>query len=81
PVVYRPEGELEAWLKKDPIPRVEKYFVNNGVMTEEEIKKLNDDVDKMVEEAIDFAEKSPVPSLESALKDVYSDIVEEGRVR
>ncbi len=81
PVVYRPEGELEAWLKKDPIPRVEKYFVNNGVMTEEEIKKLNDDVDKMVEVAIDFAEKSPVPSLESALKDVYSDIVEEGRVR
>ncbi|HPX00424.1 MAG TPA: thiamine pyrophosphate-dependent dehydrogenase E1 component subunit alpha, partial [Sedimentibacter sp.] len=81
PVVYRPEGELEAWLKKDPIPRVEKYFINNGVMTEEEIKKLNDDVEKMVEEAIDFAEKSPVPSLESALKDVYSDIVEEGRVR
>ena len=32
----------------------------------------------MVEEAIVFAEKSPVPSLESALKDVYSDIVEEG---
>jgi TPP-dependent pyruvate/acetoin dehydrogenase alpha subunit len=60
---------------------VEKYFTDSGVMTEEEIKKLNDDVDKMVKEAIEFAEKSPFPSLESALKDVYSDIVEEGRVR
>jgi TPP-dependent pyruvate/acetoin dehydrogenase alpha subunit len=81
PVVYRPEGELEAWIKKDPIPRVEKFLLDNGVMKEEEMKKMNDDVDKMVEEAIEFAEKSPFPSLESALKDVYSDIVEEGRVR
>jgi len=81
PVVYRPDGELEAWIKRDPIPKVEKYFTDSGVMTEEEIKKLNDDVDKMVKEAIEFAEKSPFPSLESALKDVYSDIVEEGRVR
>lgn len=81
PTVYRPEGELEAWLKKDPIPRVEKYFLDKGVMTEEEIKVMNDDVDKMVEDAKVFADNSPVPSLESALKDVYSDIVEEGRVR
>jgi pyruvate dehydrogenase E1 component alpha subunit len=81
PTVYRPEGELEAWLKKDPIPRVEKFFIDNGIMKEEEIKQLNNDVERMVEEAKEFAENSPVPSLESALKDVYSDIVEEGRIR
>jgi TPP-dependent pyruvate/acetoin dehydrogenase alpha subunit len=38
-------------------------------------------VEKMVADSIEFAENSPVPSLQSALKDVYSDIVEEGRVR
>ncbi|MDF2893099.1 MAG: thiamine pyrophosphate-dependent dehydrogenase component subunit alpha [Clostridia bacterium] len=79
--VYRPDGELEAWMKKDPIPRVEKYFIENNVMTQDEINKLNAEVDKMIEEANKFAVNSPAPSLESALEDVYSDIVEEGRVR
>lgn len=57
--MYRPEGELDAWIKKDPIPRVEKYLLESDVMTEEEMKKINDDVDKMVEEAIEFARQAP----------------------
>ncbi|MDW5299374.1 MAG: thiamine pyrophosphate-dependent dehydrogenase E1 component subunit alpha [Sedimentibacter sp.] len=81
PTVYRPDGELEAWIKKDPIPRVEKYFKDNDIMTEEEMKQMNADVDKMIDDANEFADKSNAPSLESALEDVYSDIVEEGRVR
>lgn len=81
PTVYRPEGELEAWMKKDPIPRVEKYMIENNIMTEEEIKKMNADVDKMIDDANAFADNSKAPSLESALEDVYTDIVEEGRVR
>ena len=35
-----------------------------------EMKKMNDDVDKMVEETIGLP-KRPLPSLESALKDVF----------
>ena len=81
PTIYRPDGELEAWMKKDPIPRVEKYIKENNVMTEKEMKDLNDEVDKMIDDANEFADKSKVPTLESALEDVYSDIVEEGRVR
>lgn len=81
PTVYRPDGELESWIKKDPIPRVEKYIKENNIMTEEEIKQLNADVDKMIDDANEFADNSKTPSLESALEDVYSDIVEEARVR
>ncbi len=81
PTVYRPEGELETWVKKDPIPRIEKYMLENNVMTEAEINKENADVDSMINEAERFADESSMPSLESALEDVYTDIVEEGRVR
>lgn len=81
PTVYRPSGELEAWLKKDPIPRMENYLKENNIMTEEEIKKMNADVDNMIDEANAFADNSKVPALESALEDVYTDIVEEGRIR
>lgn len=81
PTVYRPDGELDAWIKKDPIPRVEKYLKENNIMTEEELNQMNADVDKMIDAANEFADKSNTPALESALEDVYSDIVEEGRVR
>ncbi|WP_398440842.1 thiamine pyrophosphate-dependent dehydrogenase E1 component subunit alpha [Sedimentibacter sp.] len=79
--VYRTNDELEAWLKKDPIPRIEKYMVENNIMTQDEIKKQIAYVENMVKEAESFADKSDVPALESALEDVYTDIVEEGRVR
>ncbi len=81
PTVYRPEGELDIWIKKDPIPKIEKYMVENSIMTKEEIDKKNEDVDKMINEAEKFADESSMPSLKSALEDVYTDIVEEGRVR
>lgn len=81
PTVYRPDGELDAWIKKDPIPRVEKYLKENNIATEEELNQMNADVDKMIDAANEFADKSNTPALESALEDVYSDIVEEGRVR
>lgn len=81
PTVYRPDGELAAWLKKDPIPRLEKYMIENEIVSEEEMKNMNADVDKMIDDANEFADSSKAPSIESALEDVYTDIVEEGRVR
>ena len=81
PAVYRTNEELEQWKKKDPIPRVEKYMLDNKVMTQSEIDKLNADIDALVEEAVEFAQASKAPSLASAVEDVYTDIVEEGRVR
>lgn len=81
PTVYRPEGELEQWKKKDPIPRLEKYMLENQVMTQEEMDKLNEKIDVLVEEAVDFAQASKFPDVSSAVEDVYTDIIEEGRSR
>jgi len=81
PTTYRPAGELEQWKKKDPLPRMEKYVFENNVMTKEEVEKLKDDVDKMVEDAVNFALESKKPSMSSAVEDVYTDIVEEARLR
>ncbi len=81
PTVYRPVEELEQWKKKDPIPRVEKYILENNVMTQAELDQLNTDIDVLVEEAVDFALDSKMPDVASAVEDVYTDIVEEGRTR
>ena len=38
----RPKEEIEAWRKKDPIERFERYLHDNGVMDEEEIDHKNE---------------------------------------
>ncbi|MCJ7689521.1 MAG: thiamine pyrophosphate-dependent dehydrogenase E1 component subunit alpha [Clostridiaceae bacterium] len=81
PGTYKPVAEQEAWLKKDPIPRMEKYILENNIVNEEELKSIQLDMDKQLEDAVKFANDSPYPSLESIGEDVYSDIKEEVRVR
>lgn len=79
PCVYKPTEEQEEWLAKDPIPRFEKYLVENEILTEETLKEVQDKVESQIDEAVDFANNSPYPELESVLEDVYTDIKEEVR--
>ena len=81
PAIYKPKEEQAAWMEKDPMPRYAKFLVENGVMTQEEVDAVDAQVAKEIEDAIAFADAQPIPSLESAVVDVYSDIVEEVRDR
>lgn len=81
PVNYRPEGELEEWLKKDPIKRHEQFLLENRILSPDAIESIRKDVDRQITDAVNFAEKSPYPPVEAAVFDVYTDIVEEVRVR
>jgi len=79
PGTYKPKEEQAAWVKKDPIPRFEKYIIENGILSEEGIKEIGADIDSIIKEALEFANNSPWPEVESALEDVYTDIIEEVR--
>ncbi|MDF2474147.1 MAG: acoA 2 [Anaerocolumna sp.] len=78
---YKPTEEQAAWIKKDPLPRFAEFLKENKIFTEKEIAKLDEQVAEEIAEAIKFAEESPDPELESVVQDIYSDIVEEVRVR
>ena len=71
PANYRTKEELELWMKKDPIPRYEKYLLENKILDEKEKNEILAKVEKEIDEAVDFAEKSPYPAPEEALEDVY----------
>lgn len=79
PTVYRDEDEVKEWLQKDPIPRLVEFMLDNNVVTEEEIKKIDEEIAAEIKEAIKFAEESPFPPVEAAVEDIYTDIVEEVR--
>ena len=81
PAIYKPKEEQEAWMEKDPMPRYAKFLVENGVMTQAEVDAVDAQVAKEIDDAIAFADAQPIPAVETAVVDVYSDIVEEVRDR
>ncbi len=78
---YKPKKEQEDWLKKDPIPRFEAFLKENTILSEIELATCTQQVKDEIQEAIRFAEESPDPDVASVVQDIYSDIVEEARVR
>jgi len=70
--VYREKDELDEWVKKDPVPRFAKKLVDEGILTKKELDKLHAAVDTELQEAIAFAEESPLPEPADMFEDVYA---------
>lgn len=81
PGAYKPKEEVKEWMAKDPIPRIEKFMLKNEIVNKSELEEINNEINNEINEAIEFANNSPYPKAESAVEDVYTDIVEEVRVR
>jgi len=71
PVVARPEGELEEWMKKCPIQRLKDKLLKEGVLDDAMVENIQKKVDTEIEEAIEFGKQSPYPPLEDLYKNVY----------
>lgn len=74
---YVPRELLEEWKKKDPLLRMETYFVENQVAKKEELDSIDLQVKKEIEEAEAFAEESPYPEPEDVLRGLYATPIEE----
>jgi pyruvate dehydrogenase E1 component alpha subunit len=72
PAKYRPKEEVEAWLRRDPIKQLRERLLKTSAMNEAEIQQIEKEVSSEIEEAVEFATKSPFPAPEEALEDVYS---------
>jgi pyruvate dehydrogenase E1 component alpha subunit len=72
PMNYRDQAEDIAWKPKDPITTFSTDMLNSGKITEEEIQEIYNDVRNQVEEAIVFAESSPLPLPEALYHNIYS---------
>jgi len=68
---YVPARLLRAWVKKDPIQRLEKHLLSKGIMTRESIGNLDRRIKSEIDAAVADAEARPLPQGESALQGVY----------
>ena len=72
PQKYRTKDEVSEYQAKDPITHVKNVLLEQKWMTKEEIKAVEIDVKKQVEEAVVFAEESPLPQPHELYEDVYT---------
>ena len=72
PAKYRPEGELEKWLKRDPINIYRERLVKLGV-ADATLKDIESDTMRKVDEATAAAKASSPPSLDVIEKQVWAD--------
>lgn len=71
PMDYVPESLLAKWEKKDPILNFSKKLLAEKVISKKEFEEIDDEIVEIVEEAVKFAENSPLPLREELLTDVY----------
>ena len=69
----RSKEEIDFWKKKlgYPILDLKKELIQRGILTKQVISEIEAKIKHDLEEAVEFAEKSPFPVVEEALKHVY----------
>jgi len=71
PEVYREREEVEEWQRKDPIEAFAQRCVDADVLGEREVQEVRDKADEQVKAAVEFAEASPEPALDSLYESLY----------
>ena len=64
-IKFRSDDELDNAIKNDDLLRLE------SMLSEKEVKKINDEVDNKINEAIKYSEKSSFPDASEITEEVY----------
>jgi pyruvate dehydrogenase E1 component alpha subunit len=72
PATYRPDGELEAWLARDPVPLYRQRLLDFGI-GEDVVTAMEDETITAVDEATETAKASPAPSTGVTETEVWAD--------
>jgi len=71
PEVYREREEVEEWREKDPIESFARRCIEAGVLGEREVQAVRDKAEQTVLAAVEFAEASEEPPLDTLYENLY----------
>jgi pyruvate dehydrogenase E1 component alpha subunit len=72
PELYRHKEEVETWKLRDPVRHFQTSLQLGGFLTPEQAETISRDVDREVQEDVDFADSSPDPDPSAICEDVYA---------
>src|SRR6202140_4468440 len=67
---YRTRDEVHRWRDQDPVKRARKLLLDSGAEAEK-LQAIDQEVEHLIDQAVEFAEKSPEPSPESVNEHVF----------
>lgn len=73
PDEYRSKMELKIWRERDPIKRFAKHLSGEGLASPEKLKEIQGEIDKVIADAVEFADKSPEPDLSELFDHIYTE--------
>lgn len=68
---YRPAGELEQWLARDPINILADRMKADGQLTDAQFQQIHTTAQEAVQEATTWALEQPYPPLEAVYEDIW----------
>lgn len=72
PKKYMPLEEIEADKRRDPIPKFEKFLLEQKIVTQKDIEKFRAEIKHEVEEAADYAEAAESPTADTVKRNIFS---------
>ena len=73
PDELRSKEEKEFWLSRDPIKRLSAYLMEKNLATPEELKEIENKIQAVVDESVQFAENSPEPDPSELYRYVFAE--------
>jgi pyruvate dehydrogenase E1 component alpha subunit len=71
PEVYRDKQEVEEWQRRDPIEIFARRLIDAGTIAEGDLEAIREEVHREVVAAVEFADASPEPPLDSLYDNLY----------
>ena len=73
PLRYRTREEVLRWMQRDPITLFRKRLLESGLVTEADLEQIAEDIERVVAEAVEFADRSPEPRPDELYQYLYAE--------
>jgi pyruvate dehydrogenase E1 component alpha subunit len=71
PLRYRTKDEVEKWREDDAIGILERHLLSEEIATKDDLEAIDQQIEQVVENAVQFAEESPLPEPEELFTNIY----------
>lgn len=79
PGTYRTRAEIEKYQERDPIKLFSSSMLEEKILDSKTLEEIDRSVREEVEDALHFAEESPLPDPDELYTDVYANPIQPGR--
>jgi len=69
----RSQEEVDSWMKRCPIEHFSNFLVSNGVISNVELRRMQQEVSTEISEAVSYAKSSPYPDISTLNNYVYKE--------